>query len=305
MASCRIHCHGWLTKYSDGCNGALITETHLGDVTHRHTTKASGLGVLNGSNQHFTNAGQRGEFTFSANGVATFSLINAACRKRYASVAQRFRHFTDRQSVTGKSLRVNNNLDLSFGTTIIIDLANTRNSFQALFDNIVNKVTVLMYRAWIVRYPLNREPSNGVVISARCFEGGLLSFVGVAVNSVEPIGNEEQGSIHVGVNGELECQSAPPKLCATGDTDEPLKAGKYGFLSVQDFTLDLGRCCGRPLSGDRNHRPLDIWCELNWNSLQRHYTEQDNHQHTRYYCNGSLNRVLNQCHEGGLAIFTA
>ena len=150
-----------------------------------------------------------------------------------------------------------------------------------------------MNRAWVVRYPLNREPSDGVVIGSGCFESGLLSFIGVAVNSIKPIGNKEQGSIHVGVNREFECQSTPPKLRAAGDADESFKAGKHGFLPIQDFTLDLGRRCRRPFSGDRNHRPFDIWCELNWNSLQGHYTEQDNHQHARYYCNGSLNRGLN------------
>ena len=89
---------------------------------------------------------------------------------------------------------------MAFGTTIIIDLANTRNTFQSFLDDIVNKVAVLMNRAWVVRYPLNREPSDGVVIGSGCFESGLLSFIGVAVKLIVTVCVESAVVVKVGKN---------------------------------------------------------------------------------------------------------
>ena len=110
----------------------------------------------------------------------------------------------------------------------------------------------------VAGFTQQHDPGDRVVLGAGGADGRLVGLVGVAVDPVEPVGNQQQGLGHVGADGEFQGDPGTTVLGIADDLLQPPETLHHFFLAVGDFALDLGRGGARPDGSQADDRFADV-----------------------------------------------
>ena len=250
--------NGGHAEQPDGRGRVLVTVGDIGDVAHRDPRQSPARPVRVGAQDHIADGVQGVQLALDADHVAPLTFLHVARGHRGVGPTQRLDHVAHREPVTGEQLRLDGYLNFPLAAAVDGDPADARHAFDTVLDHVLDKIAELMNRPFVAFGPVYDEPGNRLVLAARGVQGRLVGLVGITVDPVKPVGNQEQGPVHVGADREFERQAVAPRFGPPGDRGQALQPGHFLFLAVQDFALDLGGGGARPRRGHRDDRAVDV-----------------------------------------------
>ena len=76
---------------------------------------------------------------------------------------------------------------MSFGTTVYVDQGHARNTFQAVLNDVFNKIAIGMNFALVAFVSGQGEPGDRPVFATRSIQGRLIGFIRVIANPVQTV----------------------------------------------------------------------------------------------------------------------
>ncbi|GBD41068.1 hypothetical protein HRbin39_00446 [bacterium HR39] len=196
----------------------------------------------------------------------------------------------------GQHPRVHHHLEPPLGPAEDVDLGHARHAGEALAHHVAREVAVFVDRPVVAGRPGEDEPGDGVVLVAGGGQPRLVGLVGKVRDGREPVGDQHQRPVDVGVDGELEGELGAAVLRHAEHLLEALEPLQCVLLADQDLPLHLLRRSAGPVGGHRDHRAAHLGRELHGDAEQRHHPEQQHQRRDRESGNGPLHREADRLH---------
>ena len=99
---------------------------------------------------------------------------------------------------------VDSNSHLRLAAAIDRDPTDAGHAFHPLLDEILNQLPVGVDRSLVPGQTNDPEPGDRVVFRAGRIQCGFTGFVGIIADPVQPVGDQQQGLVHILINRELQ-----------------------------------------------------------------------------------------------------
>ena len=291
-----IERHRRLAEYADIGARLLMREGHGRDVADDHPPEPAAVIVANAAQHHLFDLAGLHELALGAHDVTAFAFLDIARGGRDVGASQGVDHLGHGQAVARHAIRVDGDLQLALAAAIHVDPGDALHPLQPILHRVLDEITEGVDRAIIAVGALDDEPGDRVVLGARRAEGRLIGLIRIGGDPVQPIGDQEEGAIHILADLELECDAAAAILGARRHLLDALQAAQHLFLLVDDLALDL---CGggtRPAGSDGNDRLSNVGRELDRDSVERDEPKQQRHQHRSDDGDRTLDGYPNKIH---------
>ena len=202
----------------------------------------------------------------------------------------------------GQSAWIDNDSQLAFAATKGISAADTGYPLQPVANCIFDKIAVFVNWPVVARYAFQNKPGNRIVFTTGCGQTRLVGFVRVATDPVQPVGDQQQGPVHVHLNPELQGDLSLSVLRRADHLLQSFQAFQSVFLAIDDFPFNFRRSSSKPAGFDGNDGAAHIGCQLHRNGPQRQYAEHDDHQDSGDNGDGPVNRGADQIHNGTVCL---
>ena len=256
-----------LAAGADACGRILVAEPDVGNVAQRHPGDPPGGLVLDGAEQHLARRARCGQFALEAHDIAALAFVHLTGRQRDVGALQGRNHCRNGQPVLRHLRRLYDDAQLPCAAAVEIGAGDAFEPLHPFDDEILDEIAIGVDRAVVAIEPGNDEPGDGIVFGALGLDLRALHFVRITDHPVEPVGDQQDGPVHVLADLELQSDPRTAGPGAGHDPLDPFDAFQDIFLAVEDLALDLGRRGAGPSRGDGEVRLADIGRELDRNLL--------------------------------------
>ena len=291
-----VDCHRRLAEDADIGARLLMREGHGRDVADNHPPEPAAVVIAHAAQHHLLDLAGLHELALGAHDVTALAFLDIAGGGRDVGASQGVDHLGHGQAVARHAIRVDGDLQLALAAAIDVDPGDPLHPLKPVLNRILDEITEGVDRAIIAIGALDDEPGDRVVLGARRAERRLIGLIRISGNPVQPIGDQQECSIHVLADLELERDAAAAILGARGHLLDALQAAQHLFLFVDDFALDFGRGSTWPAGSDGNDWLSNVGRELDRDSVERDEPKQQRHQHRSDDGDRTLDGYPNKIH---------
>ena len=269
----RIDGNRGLALVADTGGGFLVIKADCGNVADQNPAQPVGAQICLAAQHNAVDRLQRVQLALRADNVAPLAFFHISGGDRDVLRAQFRDHLRNGQAKPRQPLRIDDHAQFARDAAKHIDVGKTFNPLQLILDDIFNEVAIFDDRAGVALGPCQNEPGNRAVFRAGGIEPRLPGFIGIGVDPVEPVGDQQQGAVHIGADGKFQGDFSASALRARQHGLQTIQPAQHIFLRIDDFALNLGRCSAAPIGRHQDDWFAHIRCQLDRDGAECDQTE--------------------------------